>query len=87
MSVIHPGLFVIMQRFPEHKGVLRQLYLNNKYFRSTCNDYKKCSEALQYWTQSEHKEALIRYQEYSAIFNELESEIIQYLDRLSSNSK
>ena len=79
MTVIQPGLFLIMQRFPDNRDVLRQRFLNSEYFQSLCKDYQKCSEALSYWAKSDHEYARDRYQEYCLLLQELESDIIKGL--------
>jgi hypothetical protein len=80
LSVIQPGLFLILQRFPYHKDDLRQLYRTSESFQAICHSYQKCSEAMDYWGKSEHAEARSRQREYSELKNELELEIIQSLD-------
>ncbi len=77
MPVIHPGLFLIMQRFPDHKDAMRHLYLHNESFQTICDDYRKCKSALDYWTQSGHELAPDRYREYSGLIQDLEPEIQQ----------
>ena len=79
MTVIQPGLFLIMQRFPERKDILRNMFLSSKSFKSTCKDYQRCSEALAYWAESKNEKAPYRYREYFALLQELESDIIQSL--------
>jgi hypothetical protein len=69
-----------MQRLPESKNALRQLYRTSESFQSICHSYQKCSEALRYWTKSEHEEAPNRQREYSELMQELELEIIQSLE-------
>ncbi len=80
MAVIHPGLFLIMRRFPAHKDALRHMYLSSESFQLLCRNYHKCSDALDHWTQSKHEEASNRQQEYSELKTELEQEIIQSLE-------
>jgi hypothetical protein len=80
LPVIHPGLFLIMQRFPERKDALRRMYRSCESFRSICNSYQQCSEALRHWVKSEHKESPNRQREYSELMQELEQEIIQSLE-------
>jgi uncharacterized protein YdcH (DUF465 family) len=79
IPVIQPGLFVIMQRFPQYRDALRHLYLNNESFQTICDDYRKCSNALSHWTQSKHEEAPERCSEYLGLLRDLESEIKQSL--------
>ncbi len=69
-----------MQRFPEHKDDLRDLYRTDESFQSICRSYQKCSEALDYWTNSDHAEAPNRQREYEELKTELELEIIQSLE-------
>ena len=80
MSVIQPGLFLILQRFPHRKVALRRLYRTSESFQAICHSYQQCSEALAYWSASENETALHRKREYSELMNELEQEIIQSLE-------
>lgn len=68
-----------MKRFPEHRNALRQKYKASESFQMLCENYQKCSEALEYWTKSQHPEASNRQREYSELLKELELEIIQSL--------
>jgi hypothetical protein len=69
-----------LRRFPDSKDALRQLYRTSESFQAICHSYQKCSEALGYWSKSEHEEAPTRQREYSELIKELELEIIQSLD-------
>ena len=80
MKVIHPGLFLLLRRFPNHKGALRQMYRTSESFQSICHNYQKCSEALDYWAKSSRSEAPDRHREYKMLLEELELEIINSLD-------
>lgn len=80
MSVIHPSLFLVMKRFPDREDILRRMYLRNETFKSICEDYQKCEEALRYWSKSERAEAQERQREYLDLLYELNSEIQQSLD-------
>ncbi len=84
MAVIHPSLFFVMQSFPNHKDALRQLYRTDKTFRDICRNYKKCAEALHYWSESNRSEAAERHREYSALLQELELEITKNLEELAA---
>lgn len=44
-----------------------------------CEDYHKCSQALNYWNQSTEVVAPARRKEYAAVLHELEQEIEQRL--------
>jgi hypothetical protein len=80
MAVIHPSLFLVINRFPDHKAALRDMYRTSDTFQGICHNYKKCSEALDYWCESRHAEAPNRQREYSELLKELEQEIIQSLE-------
>ncbi|WP_419662274.1 hypothetical protein Dvar_27280 [Desulfosarcina variabilis str. Montpellier] len=80
MSVINPGLFLIMQRFPSAKDNLRQMYLSSPSFQSLCDDYQKCTEAIEHWTRSGHDQASERSREYRELRKSLESEIKERID-------
>ena len=70
MTVIQPGIFLIMHRFPHCRAVVRQRFLNSESFQSICKDYQICSEALEYWAKSEHENAPDRHQEYLTLLND-----------------
>jgi hypothetical protein len=80
MSVIHPGLFLIMHRFPSEKNNLRRLYLDSQSFQTLCDDYQKCTEAIEHWTHSRHDQALARSREYRELRQGLEWEIKERID-------
>ncbi|BBO74831.1 hypothetical protein DSCW_22480 [Desulfosarcina widdelii] len=75
MSVIHPGLFLILERFPSEKDNLRRMYTRSQSFQTLCDDYQKCTEALAYWRQSGQDQALERSSEYEELKQGLEEEI------------
>jgi hypothetical protein len=75
MSMIHPGLFLIMQRFPSQRDRLRRLYLSSPSFQTICDDYQKCTEALEHWMRSGHDNASERSREYQELKQSLESEV------------
>ena len=79
MAVIQPGLFLLMQRFPDKKDELRHMFLNSKSFQSICKDYQRCSDALAYWAKSEQENAPELHREYCLLLQELESDIIRGL--------
>ena len=80
MKVIHPCLFLLLRRFPNHKDALRQMYRTSESFQSICHNYQKCSEALDYWAKSSRSEAPDRHREYKMLLEELELEIFNSLD-------
>ncbi len=75
MSVIHPGLFLIMQQFPSAKDSLRRLYRSSASFQTLCDDYQSCTNAIAHWTRSQQEQALERRREYQELKRSLECEI------------
>jgi hypothetical protein len=80
MTVIKPGLFLILRRFPDHKAAIRQMHRTSESFKSTCHDYQKSTEALHYWAKSSRSEAPDRSREYKMVLRELETEIKNSLE-------
>ena len=83
MSVIQTGIFTLIERFPEHKDSLKLLYRESETFHTICEDYRRCSEAIERWDQSVSEDALTRKNEYTDLLHDLELEILQYLNELS----
>ena len=81
MTIITPGLFLVMNRFPDRRNELRQMYRTSESFESLCLNYQKCSAALDYWGKSKSEQAPERQREYAALLQELELEIIQGLEQ------
>jgi len=81
MSVIHPGLFLLMRRFPAQKNMLRRLYMSNSTFQTVCHDYQACEMALAHWRQSPEDRAMERYCEYQELLQSLESEIEEFFKK------
>lgn len=87
MSVIHPSLFLIMQRFPAQKDLLRRRYLKSSSFQTLCDDYRKCTQALEHWTRSEHALAPERSRDYQELLQGLENEIAELIGALANSSE
>jgi hypothetical protein len=81
MTVIKPSLFRIFERFPERIKEIKTFFKNNESFKTLCEDYCRCAEALQHWSQSLDKNAPDRLQEYEALLRELEEEILQIVKK------
>ncbi|MEJ2111928.1 MAG: hypothetical protein P8Z37_18860 [Acidobacteriota bacterium] len=79
MSMIHQGLSLIIQRFPSERDRLRRLYLSNTSFQSLCDDYQKCTEALEHWSGSNNEKALERTREYGELKQSLEREVEEHI--------
>jgi len=80
MEVIRPGLFSAIRRFSEHKHTVRRLFQGDAVFRTLCDDYERCSEALEYWNQFTSEETAGYRQDYTELVQELESEIEKFIE-------
>ena len=84
MGVIKSAIFLILERFPDRKDLVRRLFSANADFRILCEDFRQCSEALQYWNQSTKTDAPSRRKEYRALQRELADEIDRFLKEADS---
>ncbi len=80
MQVIRPGLFSAILRFSEHKHTVRRLFQGDAVFRTLCDDYGRCVEALEYWNQFTSEETAIYRRDYAKLVRELESEIEKFIE-------
>ena len=80
MSATQQNLLIICDRFPDRVDKIKALFDNQDSFQTLCEDYRRCANALQHWTQSLDENAAMRVEEYGALLQELEEEIIQNLD-------
>ena len=67
----------IRHRFPDKCRILDFLVAVDSGFRTLCEDYDACVEALQYWERSSLPEAEVRVDEYQLLIQELLAEIEQ----------
>ena len=80
MSVTQQSLLIICDRFPNRVDKIKTLFDNQDSFQTLCEDYCRCADALQHWTQSLDENASMRVAEYRALLQELEEEILINLD-------
>ena len=71
----------ILKRFPENALKIRHLILKNSNFRSICEDYGKCVEAIQYWNHAKKPDTKAKVEEYRYLCKALEKEVLQALQR------
>ena len=69
----------VLRRFSDKCENIRLLMSNDPDFRTMCEDYGDCINALQYWRRSESPKAQDRVQEYQSLVDELEKEIAEVL--------
>ena len=72
----------IRERFPDKKHSIDFLMTKDPEFLALCADYDVCVGAVRYWAKSKEPEAKTRVNEYRALIQELEYEIIQALFRM-----
>ena len=80
MTVIQTSLFTVLEKFPDHKKAIGRLFRESNAFQTLCEDYQTCAAALGHWEKSDSEEAALRKEEYSALLQDLETEIIQFLN-------
>ena len=79
MAVIHPSIFQVMKRFPDRRPEIVRCFNDSESFQVLCEDYKQCSQALQFWSRADSAKSMQRKAEYEELFRSLEFEILQYL--------
>ena len=81
MSVIKPNIFSVVRRFPRREQAIKGLFRTSDSFRTLCEDYHLCAQALERWNAIETEVSQARAAEYSALMEGLEAELIQVLDQ------
>ena len=80
MTVIQTSLFTVLEKFPDHNKGIGRLVRESNAFQTLCEDYQTCAAALGHWEKSDLEQAALRKEEYSALLQDLEKEIIQFLN-------
>jgi len=75
----------IHERFPEKFNAINQLMAENTNFLALCEDYELCINALRHWANSQESKAKTRFEEYETLARELEVEIQQAFQEISTN--
>ncbi len=73
------GFASVVERFPESRELLGQLFESSQSFQSLCDEYETCLAALRYWRESSLPEAPEFRNEFSSLLSELEQEILEHL--------
>lgn len=81
MKKKYTDLFALIHRFPDREEALNRLFFRSTNFQEICEDYRKCQDALLYLARSDNDNTSASWKEYALLLKELESEIIQYLNR------
>ena len=69
----------VVSRVPERALEIRRKYERSDSFRTLCEDFFTCAEALATWKNSDAPSAPERVAEYTQSFGELEMEIEEWL--------
>lgn len=72
--------------FAGQDALVERAYSRNAAFRSACEDFRACSEALAHWNRSDLAGALPRRREYAELLVELDREIQRWLEVLETAS-
>ena len=81
MSVIKSNIFRVVKRFPRRERSIKSLFRTSESFRTLCEDYCLCTQALERWKAADTEVSQARAAEYSALMEGLEAELIQVLDQ------
>lgn len=81
MSVIKPNIFRVVKRFPWRERSIKRLFRTSESFRTLCEDYHLCTQALERWKATDTEVSQARVAEYSALMEGLEAEIIETVDQ------
>ena len=79
------ALASVMEKFPDARAKIRELFLRSPSFQSLCEDYRDSLAAWQYWRQAASKEAPALCQSYAELLQELDQEVRQYLEEEQSS--
>ena len=71
----------VLGRFPDREDSIAAAFRDSESFRTLCEDYLVCADALRRWRTSSAPPAESRRGEYQAWLSELEEEILEWLER------
>jgi hypothetical protein len=72
----------VLERFPDHRAEVVRRMVADTDFRSLCQDYEDCAQALARWSQAAEASP-DRVTEYTQLLEELEQEIREILESKS----
>ena len=81
MKVTDITPYKVIERFPEYEETITNLFKTDQDFLTLCNDYLRCAKAHEFWKKSDLCEAQKRSEEYETLLQELESEILQNIEK------
>jgi hypothetical protein len=74
------ALASVLENFPEAAARIRELFLQNPYFQSLCEDYRECLANCRHWRQAASEDSSGYCKIYGDLLQELEQEIRQSLE-------
>lgn len=77
----------LLERFPEYRLPLERLWSADADFQHLCDEYQDCAIALSYWRDSPAAEASRLRAEYTALLQDLETEILGYLEKCNEGGE
>lgn len=84
--LINPALSRVVERFPRYNYAISTLFRTIPSFNEICMDHDRCCKTLERYQRQGSDEARLRTTEYKEILQELELEIMQYLNDYSKKS-
>jgi len=79
-AALKMALAPVLEKFPEARAKIRQLFQQSPSFQDLCQDYRDCLVAWQHWRQAPSEEAPTVGQSYAELLEELEQEVRDYLE-------
>jgi DNA repair ATPase RecN len=80
MEAANNDLQEIINKFPNQAQRIEELYRGNEDFRTLCHDYVICLKHLKKY-KKKSGETQVALNEYTIIYNDLQSELSQFLSR------
>ena len=84
MACDHKAIQLVKNNLPGHSRAIERVFAENESFRSVCEDFHVCREALSHWGNLTSDEAAHRREEYSELLGELKREILSWLEALEN---
>ena len=76
MAFIQPGLYHVVECFPDLKEKIQHNFNESRNFRTLCENYRRCAIAIQSSNESTGDRAQARKNKYAEMLYDLELEIM-----------
>jgi len=74
-----PLCTLLVEKLPELRTTIEAVFGCDERLLTMCKDYEACAAALAYWRASQSKHAKERREEFTQLLDDLETEIIEYI--------